>query len=76
MVVCGGTWSAFEVTEECYSITQFGNKFYAKMSTKRVSAAFSVLQGLLFVFKTLTVVSYASFLLNFSTESQSIGLWA
>ena len=52
MVVCGGTWSALEVTEECYSITQFGNKFYAKMVTKREAAASLVLQGVLFVFKT------------------------
>ena len=48
MVVCGGVWGALEATEECYSITQFGNRFYAKMATKRVYAAFLVLQGVLF----------------------------
>ena len=48
MVVCGGEWAASELTEECYSITQFGNKFYAKMATKRVYAASLVLQGVLF----------------------------
>ena len=52
VVVCGGVWSALEATEECYSITQFGNRFYAKMATKRVYAAFLVLQGVLFVFET------------------------